>query len=194
MSLVGIFGRPYIDLEPFLDLTPLEAIHEEICLGLAQVPVDFTGGSHRSMGIMPPSRVGEAHRDYGEVIRGMSRTEFTRFIALADDPSSFDPEQRASYRFGEEQDHLLSKKQMRYLNYRYGVYFPWKVYYEMIPNLYWTRKARRRASPSPEKPGCFSRERWPSCNPSRSGKSVGATSWGWRPTITGRCTATATLR
>lgn len=141
MSIVGIFGHPYIDLEPLLDLTVLAELHEEICLGLAQVPVEYTGGSHRSMGIMPPSRREEAHQDYGEVIRQMSRAEFVRFIALADDPSSFDPEQRNSYRFGEEQDHLLSRKQMRYLNYRYGVYFPWKVYYEMIPNLYWDEKS-----------------------------------------------------
>ena len=141
MSIVGIFGRPYIDLEPFLDLTPLAAIHEEICLGLAQVPVEYTGGSHRSMGIMPPSRAWEAHRDYGEVLRGMSREEFVRFLALADEPSRFDPDRRGDYKFGEEQDFLLSRKQMRYLNYRYGVYFPWKVYYEMIPNLYWDEKS-----------------------------------------------------
>jgi len=26
---------------------------------LTQVPIDYTGGSHRAMGIMPPSRRGE---------------------------------------------------------------------------------------------------------------------------------------
>jgi hypothetical protein len=141
VAIVGIFGKPYIDLEPLLDLSALPAIHEEICLGLAQVPVEYTGGSHRSMGIMPPSRAREAYGDYGEVIRGMSREEFVRFVALAEEPGRFDPERRHEYRFGEEQDHLLSRKQMRYLSYRYGVYFPWKVYYEMIPNLYWDEKS-----------------------------------------------------
>ena len=38
------------------------------------------------MGIMPPSREGEALGDYGEVIRAMSRDELVRFRDLADDP------------------------------------------------------------------------------------------------------------
>ena len=35
-------------------------MHEEVCLALAQMPVDYTGGSHRAMGIMPPGREAEA--------------------------------------------------------------------------------------------------------------------------------------
>lgn len=141
MTITGIFGRPYVDLTSLLDLTPLPAIHEEICLGLAQVPVDYTGGSHRSMGIMPPSRRAEAQADYGEVIAAMSRAEFVRFASLADEPEAFDPERRGEVRYGEEQDVLLSRRQMLYLKIRHGVYFPWKVYFEMIPNLYWDEKS-----------------------------------------------------
>lgn len=141
MSIVGIFGRPYIDLTPHLDLSPLGEIHEEICLGLARVPVEYTGGSHRSMGIMPPSRRHEGLVDYGEVIAGMSREEFARFVSLSDDPGEFDPDRREEYRIGEEQEHPLSRKQMLYLKLRYGVYFPWKVYFEMIPNRYWDEKS-----------------------------------------------------
>lgn len=141
MSITGIFGRPYVDLEPHLDLSPLGALHEEICLGLARVSTDYTGGSHRSMGIMPPSRRHEALGDYGEAIKAMSTAEFARFLSLADDPSEFDVARRDEYRFGEEQDHLLSRRQMLYLKFRFGVYFPWKVYFEMIPNLYWDEKS-----------------------------------------------------
>ena len=51
----GILGRPFVQLDEHLDLSGLSEIHEEICLALTQVPVDYTGGSHRSMGIVPPS-------------------------------------------------------------------------------------------------------------------------------------------
>ena len=146
MTITGIWGRPFVDLEPHLDLTALPALHEEICLGLAQVPLDWTGGSHRSMGIMPPSRRDEALVDYGEVIAAMSVPELARFVALGDDPRSVDPalfapERRHELHFGEEQDHPLSRRQMRYLAFRHGVYFPWKAYFEMIPNLYWDEKS-----------------------------------------------------
>jgi hypothetical protein len=139
-TIHGIWGRPYVSLEDHLDLGALDAVHEEVCLGLTRVPVDYTGGGHRSMGIMPPSREGEAHGDYGEVIRAMSREELVRFRDLADDPSSIDVDARDALEFGEERAHPLSRRQMLYLKYRYRVYFPWKVYYEMIPNRRWEDK------------------------------------------------------
>jgi len=43
--------------------------------------------------------------------------------------------------WGEERDHPLSRAQMRYLVYRYGVYFPWKVFYELIPTRGWDDKS-----------------------------------------------------
>jgi hypothetical protein len=106
------------------------------------VPVDYTGGSHRSMGIMPPSRRGEAHVDYGEVIRGLSAADFETFRALADDPTAIDPARRGEVEFGEERDVLLSRRQMLWLKLRHRVYFPWKVYLEMIPNRSWGDKSR----------------------------------------------------
>ena len=92
-TIHGILGRPYVSLEDHLDLGALDAVHEEVCLGLTRVPVDYTGGSHRAMGIMPPSRTGEALVDYGEVIRAMSRDELVRFRDLAEDPGSIDLDQ-----------------------------------------------------------------------------------------------------
>ena len=139
-TIHGIWGRPYVSLEDHLDLGALDAVHEEVCLGLTRVPVDYTGGGHRSMGIMPPSREGEAHGDYGEVIRAMSREELVRFRDLADDPAAIDVDTRDALEFGEERAHPLSRRQMLYLKYRYRVYFPWKVYYEMIPNRSWEEK------------------------------------------------------
>ncbi|WP_437944282.1 hypothetical protein WMF27_16780 [Sorangium sp. So ce281] len=138
----GIFARPYIDLEPYLDLAPLGEIHEEICLGLTQVPIDYTGGSHRAMGIMPPSRRGEAFADYGEVIRGLGDEEFATFQRLSDDPSSIESSARAALEFGEEREIPLSRRQMLWLKFRHGVYFPWKVYVELIPNRTWSDKSR----------------------------------------------------
>ncbi|KYF78309.1 hypothetical protein BE17_53340 [Sorangium cellulosum] len=141
-GIQGILARPYIDLEPYLDLSPLAEIHEEICLALTQVPIDYTGGSHRTMGIMPPSRRGEALADYGEVIRGLSDEEFLTFQRLSDGPAAIDRSSRATLEFGEERELPLSRRQMLWLKFRHGVYFPWKVYVELIPNRYWSDKSR----------------------------------------------------
>jgi hypothetical protein len=145
LGLLGVFPRvPFVSLDRFVDLSALDAIHEEVCLALAQVPVDYTGGSHRSMGIMPPGREAEAHGDYGEVIRGLSDAEFATFRELADDPIAIPipgREEREELSFGEEQDHPLSRRQMLWLKFRHRVYFPWKAYVELIPNRYWSDKA-----------------------------------------------------
>jgi hypothetical protein len=140
MGLRGIFGLPYVDLEPHLDLSPLAEVHEEICLALTQVPVGYTGGSHRSMGIVPPSRRAEVLGDYGEAIRAMTDAQLATLRSLADDPSSLDPARMRELSLGEEGEHPLSRRQMLWLKYRFGVYFPWKVYVELIPNQYWGDK------------------------------------------------------
>src|SRR5262245_47867778 len=93
VSLRGIFPGaplPYVPLDRFVDTTAFDALHEEVCLALTQVPVDYTGGSHRSMGIMPRERTGEGHGDYGEAIRGLSAEAFATFRSLADDPRSLE--------------------------------------------------------------------------------------------------------
>ncbi len=141
MPLQGIFGRPYVPLERFIDLSALDAVHDEVCLALTQMPTEYTGGSHRSMGIMPPSREAEAITCYGEVIRSLSEAEFATFRSLADDPRAIDPARRSELEFGEEREIPLSRRQMLWLKMRHGVYFPWKVYAELIPNRWWTEKA-----------------------------------------------------
>ncbi|MBK6691281.1 MAG: hypothetical protein IPG50_03635 [Myxococcales bacterium] len=140
-ELHGVLGRAYIDLEPFVDLAPLDAIHEEVCLALAQLPVDYTGGSHRSMGIMPQGYESEALVDYGEIIEGLLADAFATFRELADDPAAIDASRESHQTFGEERDVLLSRRQMLWLKVRFGVYFPWKAYVELMPNRSWSDKS-----------------------------------------------------
>ncbi|HEU4534481.1 MAG TPA: hypothetical protein VFS00_10200, partial [Polyangiaceae bacterium] len=200
-SLRGLFGRPYLDLGPYLGCAGFDALDDEICLGLCEVATGYTGGSHRSMGIMPPSLAGGPYLDYGEAIAGMGEDEFRRFCALgeagaAGEPSGApgsgdegdeggavgrpdeggaagaagrpgdedggagaagrpgdeggeggegdegegrDTPERGE--IGEEGAVPLSRRQMLYLKYRYGVYFPWKVFYQFIPTNYWHEKS-----------------------------------------------------
>ena len=133
----GIFGRLFVNLEPYLDVAELAALDDEISLGLTEVAVGYTGGSHKSMGIVPRSYSNDTYIDYSQVIAGMSQSAFVRFVGLSDTPAAFDLDRRDQYQFGEERDWPLSRRQMLYLEYRHGVYFPWKVYYELIPNLAW---------------------------------------------------------
>lgn len=138
-GLTGLFGRPYLPLDELLDLSELDAVHEEVCLALTQMPVDYTGGSHRAMKIMPPGCEAEALVDYVEVIRGLDDEGFRVFRSLGDGEGDGDPGDREGY--GEERSIPLSRKQMLWLKVRHGVYFPWKAYVELIPNRWWDGKA-----------------------------------------------------
>jgi hypothetical protein len=147
VPFTGVFPgapKPYVSLEPYLDLSALDAIHEEVCLALTQVSVDYTGGSHRSMGIQPSSQIDEAFGDYGEAIQRMTAEQYATFRSLSDDPKSM-PEDPPGLgepsEFGEERDYPLSRRQMLWLKFRHKVYFPWKAYVELMPNRYWVDKA-----------------------------------------------------
>jgi hypothetical protein len=152
-AFAGVFGRPFVTLDDMFDLTALPEIHDEICLALAQMPVGYTGGSHRAMGIMPRGCEGEAIADYQEVIRGLDDAGFATFRSLADDAAAVDAARTAGLEFGEERDVPLSMRQMLWLKMRHGVYFPWKVYAELIPNRRWEDKcdpAGKRFTPHAE--------------------------------------------
>jgi hypothetical protein len=140
-GLVGLLGRPFINLERYLDLERLAALDDEICYALAQVQTGYTGGSHKAMGIVPPSLAEDPYRDYGQAIRGFSEAEFATFVSLGDYPEPPDPQRRHEYEFGEERDYPLTREQMLFLKFKHGIYFPWKVYYELIPGGYWTEKS-----------------------------------------------------
>jgi len=141
MTVFGIAGHPYVDLERHVDLRALEALDDEVSYALTQVPLEYTGGSHKTMGIVPPSLADDPYVDYGQVIKRFSRAEFQTFVSLSDTPDEFDIERYREYEFGEEREWPLSRKQMLLLKFKYGVYFPWQVFYEMIPTLNWEDKA-----------------------------------------------------
>lgn len=141
MGLTGIWGHPFLDLEPLLDLSALPALHDEICLGLARVETTYTGGSHRSLGIVPPSLLDEPYADYGEALAALTPAQFAAFADLADEAAPAGPDAPDRSDFGEDKGTPLSFRQMRYLEFRAGVYFPWKVYYELLPNRWWHEKS-----------------------------------------------------
>jgi hypothetical protein len=140
LAFHGIWGRPYIDLEPYVDLAELGPIHEEICYGLAQVEPEYTGGSLKWMGVCSPTTAADPYLDYGRVIEGFSVEEFARFVSLAENPRVFDLRKHHVYRFGDETAHPLTRRQALYLKYRHGVYFPWKVAYHLLENDSWEDK------------------------------------------------------
>lgn len=139
--LTGIWGLPFIDLEPFVDLRGLTSLDREICYGLVRCSPEYTGGSHKSMGIVPETLANDPYLDYGQVIRAMSREDFIEFASLSDDPAAIDPKRQQELEFGEERDIPLSRRQMLFLKYRHGVYFPWKVYVELMPGGRWDDKS-----------------------------------------------------
>jgi hypothetical protein len=139
-KLVGIWGNPYIDLESVLDTSPLDEIDEEVCYGLPQVEVSYTGGSLKWLGVAAPWIVEDEYVDLGHVIEEFSREEFEKLVSLADDPSLFDVDRYQEYEFGDETEHPLNRKQMLYLKYKYGVYFPWKAAYHLLENVRWEDK------------------------------------------------------
>lgn len=138
--LCGIFGRPYADLSTLLDTSELPAIDEEILCALPRLETSYTGGSLKWMGVTAPWVTSDPYVDYMTVIKGFSKEELVRFVSYGEAPADFDPEKADEYAFGDETDHPLSRGQMLYLKYRYGVYFPWKVCYHLLENDRWEDK------------------------------------------------------
>jgi glycine betaine catabolism A len=138
-AFCGIFGRPYLDLSEVIDISGFAEIDREITRGLAQVEVSYTGGSLKWMGVCAPWVESEPHYpDYMHVISKMSPTDFADFLSLGKD--DLDPKDQAKLAFGDETDHPLTKEQMLFLKYRFGVYFPWKVCYHLLENDKWEDK------------------------------------------------------
>src|SRR5215831_490928 len=50
----GIWGRPYLDLTRFLDISRLADIDAEACWALAQIESSYTGGTLKWMGVVSP--------------------------------------------------------------------------------------------------------------------------------------------
>lgn len=142
-DFIGCQGHvaPYIDLTDVIDTSNFEYLHEEICLGLLQVDYSYTGGSHKFMNIVPQEFANDEYKDYMQIIRGFSREEFMRFIALGESSLKFDLDQYQKYTFGEEAQMPMTWEQANYLKIRYGAYFPWKLYFQFMEGDFnWTSK------------------------------------------------------
>lgn len=135
--LWGILGRPHVDLSELLDLSKLELVDAEVSRGLAQVEPRYTGGTLKWMGVVAPWAMDDDFRDAMQVIEELPETELAQLIALGDDP---DLKPVAGLRFGDETDHPFTRAQERWLAYRHGVYFPWKVSYHLLENDRWEDK------------------------------------------------------
>ena len=139
-ELWGIFGRPYLDLSPYVATSVFPDLDREILRGLAEVETEGTGGSLKWMGVVAPFHLEDGYADLGFVMEGMSFPEWKELVDLADDPAVFDPARWREYTFGDETDHPLNLRQQRWLTYRHGVYFPWKVCYHLLENDKWEDK------------------------------------------------------
>lgn len=139
-KLVGIWGRPYIDLRRDIDTSCFAELDDEIAYGLAQVDVSRTGGSLKQMGVVAPWVHDDPYVDYGHVLASLPQSELRRFVSLAEDPSIFDPDRLRDYQFGDETENPLSLAQIRYLAYRHDVYFPWSACYHLLHDERWEDK------------------------------------------------------
>ena len=138
--LNGIWGLPYVDLSPFVDTSDFGEIDEEIGYELSGMETTYTGGSLQSMGVAAPWVVGDEYRDLGHVIATLDDAALARLLRLADPPLEMSLSQARRCKFGDETDHPLSRRQMLYLEQRHGVYFPWKVMVDLLPNRRWEDK------------------------------------------------------
>ena len=138
--LCGIYGRPYLDLSSVIDHGEFPSLHDEILGALPRLETSYTGGSLKWMGVTAPWVNEDPYIDYMRVIEAMEPRELARFVSYGEAPDGFDPRHPENYQFGDETDHPLSREQMLYLKYRYGVYFPWKVCYHLLENDRWEDK------------------------------------------------------
>lgn len=139
-KLVGIWGRPFIDLSPLIDTSCFAELDEEITGALPVVETSYTGGTLKWMGVVAPWAMDDGYRDAMHAIEGFSREEIERFIQLGERPESFDLDRFREYRFGDETEHPFTLAQMRWLDFRHGVYFPWKVCFHLLENDRWEDK------------------------------------------------------
>lgn len=132
MKLHGIWGHPYIDLSEHVG--DLDAVHDEITAHLFDADCTYTGGSLKWMGVCAPWVEEDPYRDVNWVLEALDDREFAQFCGLAE--PSLDPA-CAPRCFGDETEHALSWRQMRWLEIRHGVYFPWRTCFHFVENRSW---------------------------------------------------------
>ena len=138
--LCGLFGKPYADLSELIDTSSFDALHREITRGLAVVETTYTGGSLKWMGVCAPWAVTDPYRDAMHAIQAMSRDEVAELLSLGDaDAPEVNPAD-PNVAFGDETDRPFTRAQTRFLEQRFGVYFPWKACYHLLENDRWEDK------------------------------------------------------
>jgi hypothetical protein len=138
--LVGIWGQPYVKLDEVLGTTSLAMVDDEITMGLCTLEPGQTGGGLKSMGVTAPWVEHDGAIDYGHVIARFTLEQWRTLVSLSDDPSEFDEDDWQHTQFGDETDHPLNNRQIRYLSYAHGVYFPWQVCVHLLENDRWEDK------------------------------------------------------
>jgi hypothetical protein len=137
-KLVGLFGRPFLDLEGLVDTSKFGEIDDEIGSGLAEVETTHTGGTLKWMGVVAPFQMNDGYRDAMHAILEMPRDELARFARLGDRPEGVDLD--GERRFGDETEHPFTQAQVRFLKLRHQAYFPWKICYHLLENDRWEDK------------------------------------------------------
>jgi Rieske 2Fe-2S family protein len=135
-----VFGRPFLDLGAYVDLSRLDAVDREVTLALSAVESEYTGGTLKHMGVVAPWAMSDGYRDGMEAVLAMSEGEYRDFVSLADDEVEPLAYEARAEGYGDETDRPFSRAQQRLLAYRHGVYFPWKVCYHLLANDRWEDK------------------------------------------------------
>ena len=86
MKLVGIWGRPFIDLSNVIDTSSFGELDREITSALCRVETSYTGGTLKWMGVVAPWAMNDSYADAMHVLEKLSETELRDFVALGDDP------------------------------------------------------------------------------------------------------------
>ena len=133
MSLVGIRGKPYVDLSPFIDTSSFPDLDREITSALCRVETSYTGATLKWMGVCAPWVMEDGYLDAMDVIERLDDRDRADFVALGDGDED-------ATEFGDETDHPFTLAQMRWLSFRHGVYFPWKVCFHFVENDRWEDK------------------------------------------------------
>jgi hypothetical protein len=140
-KLVGLFNRPFVNLEPYIDTSAFPQLHREICLGMAQATqLTQTGGSLKWMGVCAPWVMDDGYIDFNMAIGQMSKVDFLDFVRLGGNVEQFDLNHFSDYRFGDGTPFELNEAQRRFLRFRLGAYFPWKLVFELLSEFEWDDK------------------------------------------------------
>lgn len=135
-----MFGRPYLDLGPYIDGAALDAIDREITLALSHLDSEYTGGTLKHMGVVAPWVMDDGYRDAMDALAAMTEDEYEDFASLADDGVDPVPYEDRAAGHGDETDRPFSRAQQRLLSVRHGAYFPWKCCYHLLANERWEDK------------------------------------------------------